>query len=105
MIESGMKQKIVADRLKIPKSTVSDIWKQFMTRGNTDNKHRSGRTRTLTDRDRRRLEKIVRGNRRKTLYDVTAEINNYRDNVGDPQVSSRTIDRNIKKTRDTIEEW
>lgn len=96
MIEGGIKQTIVADRLGIPKSTISDIWKRYVRRGNIENTHRCGRAPYLTDRDQRRLLKFVCGNRRKTLDEVTAELNDYRNTVNDVQVSSKTIDRNLK---------
>ena len=53
----------IADTLKMPRGTVSDVLVRFK-RGSTENKPRSGRPRILDVRDKRALVKLVRINRK-----------------------------------------
>lgn len=71
--------------------TVSNFLKRFLDRGNTENLLRSGRQRKLDDRAKRRLVRMVRGNRRQTLEDLTSKFNNS----AVVKVSSRTVRRRL----------
>jgi transposase len=53
----------IATLLKLPKSTVGDVIVKWRREGTTTTKPRPGRPRSLTDRDRRALKKVVRETR------------------------------------------
>ena len=79
----------IADTLKIPRGTVSDVLVRFKKRRSTENKPRSGRPGILDVRDERALVKLVRTNRKTPLSDLTNIFNRH----GCKQVSKRTTQR------------
>ena len=65
----------IAEILNHPKSTVGDIVKKYKEQGLTSTLPRSGRPKTLTDRDKRQLIKIMKDNRNLTLVEITEKFN------------------------------
>lgn len=61
--------------LDIDPSTINKFLKRYNERGDVENKHRSRRPRKCNGRTDRQLLRIVKTNRRKTLQDVTATLN------------------------------
>ena len=72
---SGTKQKIISTQLNIPSSTVNDTIKRYKETGSAIPEKRSGRKKTLTQRDIRVLQRIVRTNRFSPLGDITDKLN------------------------------
>lgn len=61
--------------LNIPESTFRSIWQKFCTTGNVENLPRSGRPPKVTKRAESRLLRLVRGNRGRSLWDITHDFN------------------------------
>lgn len=93
LMQSGLSRRKISEMLKIPKSTVIDICKRFSDTGSLENKPRSGRPPKIKPRDYRKLERIVKTNRRCSLSDITAKFNEERPEP----VSRRTIQHNLHK--------
>ena len=73
--------------LKRPHSTVSTFIRRYLLRGELENRCRSGRPQKITPRDYRKLERLVKANRRDTLSDITLKFN---ENNVNP-VAKRTL--------------
>lgn len=83
-----------AELFGVSRSTVSRVMTAFENEGKTSSgKHNSGRKPTLSERDRRALQRIVRADRRTTAPKITAELN---DHLESP-VSSKTVRRELHK--------
>lgn len=61
--------------LNISELTIRSIWQQFCTTGNVENLPCSGRPPTVTKRAESRLLRLVRGNRGRSLRDITHDFN------------------------------
>ncbi len=72
---TGEKTCNIVDILGIHESTVSRVWKKFCDSGSLENKVRSGRPKLTDRRSDRRLCRMVQGNRRRSLIDLTNEFN------------------------------
>lgn len=79
--------------LGIPRSTVDLIVIRFRDRGSVENTKRSGRPSLISDREYRRLERIVKRDRRAALNDITVRFNENRDR----RVCSKTIKRRLRE--------
>jgi transposase len=75
---------ILSDR---PHSTVSSFIRRYLLRGELKNRRRSGRPKKITPRDYRKLERLVKVNRRDTLSKITIKFN---ENNANP-VAKRTL--------------
>ena len=73
--------------------TVSNIVKRFLGGESVENKAKSGRPKVLTDRDYRKLERLVKVNHRVSLNDITSKFNEVRDR----RVSKRTVQCHLNK--------
>ena len=93
MINSGFSRRKISDVLKIPKSTVIDVVRKFLTTGSVENKPRSGRPKKIKDREFRKIERIVNCNRRSSLQDIT---NKYNEGAPVP-VAKRTVQDHLYK--------
>ena len=71
-VHSGRK---IGKLLDIEPSTINKFRKCYNERGDVENKHWSGRLRKCNDRTDRHLIRVVKINRRKTLQDITATLN------------------------------
>jgi transposase len=81
----------IADILKIPKSTVQYVIKQYRDEGMVSTASRSGRPPLLSEQDERQLVRTARKNRQATLSEITEEFNKSLT----VSASSRTIQRNL----------
>ena len=68
----------ISKLLHLSYMTVSNIVKRILQSGSVENKARSGRPKVVTDRDYRKLERIVKGKRRDSLSDITSKFNEAR---------------------------
>lgn len=93
MVRSGLKSSKVAEILEIHKSTVSKVLKRYRERGNNENAPRKGHPKLLTVRGENALTRIVKKGRRKTLNDITAELNSDTP----VKLSRRTVQRELKR--------
>ena len=59
----------ISKLLQLSYMTVSNIIKRFVQTGSVENKARSGRPKVVTDRDYRKLERLVKVNRWDSLND------------------------------------
>ena len=83
----------ISKLLQLPYMTVSNIVKRFLQSASVENKARSGRPRVVTDRDYRKLERLVKINRRDSLSDIISKFNEFRDR----RVSKRTVKYHLSK--------
>lgn len=83
----------ISELLQIPRSTVGCLVKRVGERGSVENQPRSGRPALITPRDYRKLERIVKVDRRKTLTDIT---NTFNENRPVP-VARRTLQFHLHK--------
>ena len=83
----------ISKMLHLPYMTVSNIFKRFLQSGSVENKARSGRPKIVTDRDYRKLERLVKVNRRDSLSDITSKFNVARDR----RVYKRTVQHHLSK--------
>lgn len=95
LIESGFKSAKVAEILHLTPLTISRLLKQFHERGSIENKHWSGRPRSMTVCNHTALSRIVKRDRRKTLTDITGDFNR---SLPKP-VSCRTIQRELHRQK------
>ena len=83
----------ISKLLHLSYMTVSNIVKRYLQSGSVENKTRSGRPKVVTDRDYRKLERLVKVNRRDSLNDITSKFNGVRDR----RVSKRTVQHHLNK--------
>ena len=81
MIKNGDYIQKVSEILGIPPSTISSVKKRTEERGSVENIRRSGRPPNLSDRHYRRLERLVKTNRRESLIEIT---NKFHENIDQP---------------------
>jgi transposase len=81
----------ISKRLEIPLRTIYNIIEKYNKEGTVENDKRSGRPKSLSDRDKRALVKVVRKNRKNAVEDYKNEINK----VLSRPVSTRTVQRNL----------
>ena len=74
--------------------TISNIVKKYRNTGSVENKKRSGRPKLVSDRDYRKLERLVKANGRDTLINTTSKFNENRE----IQVS-RTVQSHLSQHR------
>ena len=85
--QNGHRLSEIRKLLHLSYMTVSNIVKRFLQSGSVENKARSGRPRVVTERDYRKLERLVKVNRRDYLSDTTTKFNEARDR----RISKRTV--------------
>ena len=73
--------------------TVSKIVKRILRSGSVENKARSGRPEVVTDRDYRKLQRLIKVNRRDSSSDITSKFNEVRDR----RLSKRTVQYHLNK--------
>ena len=75
LIESGHRASLVAQSLKITKSTISRFFKRWRIRGDTEYIPRAGRKNIVNIWAENMLSSVVKTSRRATLKDITVEFN------------------------------
>lgn len=99
---SGLKHSNIVRRLEIHRPTTSSIIDRYRKRGSVDNNRRKGKHAKLSDRDSRKLLRLVKENRKRKLSDITALYNENRDSF----VSKRTVLRSLRTStsKDILDE-
>ncbi|MCG8112906.1 MAG: IS630 family transposase [Candidatus Thiodiazotropha taylori] len=90
--EDGLSGTKIANLLKLNRFTVLKFLKRFKLCGSIENKQRSGRPRKTDSRADRRLIRILKVNRRKTLQDLTSAFNDQTPT----KISRTTVKRRLK---------
>ena len=75
IFESGNSITEISRLLERSHSTVSSFIRLYLLRGESENRRRSGMHKKITPRDYRKLERLVKVNRRDTLSDITLKFN------------------------------
>ena len=75
LYENGHKLSEISKLLLVPYLTISNIVKKYRNTGSAENSKRSGRLKLVSDRDYRKLERLVKANRRDTLINTTSKFN------------------------------
>ena len=65
----------VASMLKIPKTTVYNVFKRYDSPGSTENAKKLGRRKSLDDRHGRKIIRSLRADRKASLSDITNRFN------------------------------
>ena len=71
LYEDGHKLREISKLLSVPYMTISNIVKKYRNTGSVENKKRCGRPKLVSDRDYRKLERLIKANRRITLSNIT----------------------------------
>ena len=69
LLQEGKSITYVSETLGVTRSTIGSFKKRVERRGSTENIPRRGRTPSVTARDYRKLERLVKTNRRESLQD------------------------------------
>lgn len=90
--EMGHSISEVAMKFGFPRTTISRVYREYQVSGKTSNlRMRCGRKKTLTERDHRRLKRIVTRARRATLPQIAEDFNAG----ASTSVSVRTVQRTV----------
>ena len=75
--ESVQNKAELSRMLNIPRTTITSVsvLSKYRRTGTVETVTRSGRKRSFTNRDRNALKRLVKSNRRLTLQDITAKLN------------------------------
>ena len=87
--ESVQNKAELSRMLNIPRTTITSVLSKYRRTGTVETLMRSGRKRSFTNRDRNALKRLVKSNRRLTLQDITAELNECKTNT----FSQKTVQR------------
>ena len=87
LLQEGKSITYVSETLGVNRSTIGSFKKRVERRGSTENIPRRGRTPSVTARDYRKLERLVKTNRRESLQDITDRFNENRQQP----ISKRTV--------------
>ena len=87
--ESVQNKAELSRTLNIPKTTIKSVLSKYRRTGTVETLTRSGRKRSFTNRDRNDLKRLVKSNRRLTLQDITAKLNECKTKT----FSQKTVQR------------
>lgn len=90
--EQGYSGPKIAEMIGKNRRTISKFLKRYRERGSEENIQRSGRRKKIGARDERKLYRLLRFDRRRTLNEITQEYNGQTLNP----VSSKTVRRQLK---------
>ena len=93
LYENGHKLSEISKLLFVPYMTISNIVKKYRNTDSVENKKRCGRPKLVSDRDYRKLERLVKANRRDTRSNITSKFNENRE----IQVSRRTVQSHLSQ--------
>ena len=79
LYENGHKLSEISKLLSVPYMTISNIVKKYRNTDSVENKKRSGRPKLVSDRHYRKIEPLVKANRRDTLSNITSKFNENRE--------------------------
>ena len=90
--ESVQNKAELSRMLNIPRTTITSVLSKYRRTGTVETKlTRSGRKRSFTNRDRNALKRLVKSNRRLTLQDITAKLNECKTKT----FSQKTVQREL----------
>ena len=69
----------ISKLLSVSYMTISNIVKKYRNTGSVENKKRSGRPKLVSHRDYRKLERLVKANRRDSLSNITSKFNENKE--------------------------
>ena len=75
--------------LNIPRTIITNVLSKYRRTGTVETLMRSGRKRSFTNRDRNALKRLVKSNRRLTVQDITAKLNECKTKT----FSQKTVQR------------
>ena len=75
--------------LNIPRTTITSVLSNYRRTGTVETLTRGGRKRSFTNRDRNALKRLVKSNRRLTVQDITAKLNECKTKT----FSQKTVQR------------
>ena len=75
--------------LNIPRTTITSVLGKYRRTGTVKTLTRSGRKKSFTNRDRSALKRLVRSNRRLTIQNITAKLNECKTKT----FSQKTVQR------------
>ena len=75
--------------LNIPRTTISSVLSKYRMTDTVETLARSGKKRSFTNRERNALKRLVKSNRRLTLQDITAKLNERKTKT----FSQKTVQR------------
>ena len=87
--ESVQNKAELSRMLNSPRTTITSVLSKCRRTGTVETLTRSGRKRSFTNRDRNVLKRLVKSNRRLTLQDITAKLNECKTNI----FSQKTVQR------------
>ena len=73
--ESGQNKAELSRLLNIPRRAITSVVSKYRRTGTVETLTRSGRKKSFTNRDRNALKRLVKSNRRLTLQNITAKLN------------------------------
>ena len=77
--------------LKIPRTTITSVLSKYWRTGTVETLTRSGNIRSFTNRDRNALKHLVKSNRRLTLQDITAKLNECKTKTFSQKTMQRVL--------------
>lgn len=95
LVQKGNSFQKVADMLNMSKTTVHRVHRNFCKRGTVKTAPKTGRKKSLSDRDGRKILQQVKANRKTPLTDVTDNFNNNENR----NVSKKTVWRFLKNQK------
>ena len=78
LYQNGHKLSEIRKLLSVPYMTISNIVKEYRNNDSVENKKRSGRPKLVSDRDYRKLERLVKANSTDALSNITSKFNEGR---------------------------
>lgn len=97
LLDSGLSQRTVSQRLNIPRSTIQKIIKRFEETGKHERRKGSGRKRKTTARDDRTIRLISLRNRFETASAIRNRVSQMGINVSTRTVIRRLHESNLSK--------
>lgn len=95
LVKKGNSFQKVADMLNMSKTTVHRVYRKFCKRGTVETAPKTGRKKSLSDRDGRKILRQVKANRKTPLADVTDNFNNNENR----NVSKKTMWRFLENQK------
>ena len=93
LYENGHKLSETSKLLSVSYMTISNIVKKYRNTGSAENMKRSGRPKLVSDRDYRKLERLLKANRRDFLSNITSKFNENRE----IQVSRKIVQSHLSQ--------
>ena len=89
-LSESVKNKAELSRLlNIPRTTITSVLSKHRSTGSIENLTRNGRKKKFTNRDRNALKRLLKNNRRLTLQDITAKLDEWKTDT----FSKKTVQR------------